>query len=256
MSRTTQGRGTRRDADDAQSRDAQTEDVQTENAQPRDAQSPAAQRPSPEYASRDQLRAMAHPLRLDIMERVGRRGTARAADLAADLGIPANSVSYHLRILARGGVIEEAPEAARDRRDRVWRLAQDSFMSGREDSAADKDPQAADPEYVAASKATSLAIFEWMRTAWAAELSRTGDDATSPEDGLGQLQAATLRLTLEEMKELNRVVAEMLHEAKERHRDDAGVDLPDSEEGEAPRTFRVLWAAVGEQEPGRRGTGA
>lgn len=208
-----------------------------------------------EYASRDQLRAMAHPLRLEIMERVGRRGTARAADLAADLGIPANSVSYHLRILARGGVIEEAPEAARDRRDRVWRLSQDSFMSGRDDRASDNDPHSADPDYLAASDATSLAVFDWMRTAWAAELSRTRTEDSSPEEGLGQLNAASVRLTLEEMRELTRVVTEALHEAKDRHRDEAGVDLPDPEEGEAPRTYRVLWAAVGDPGPGGPDTG-
>jgi predicted transcriptional regulator len=54
---------------------------------------------APEYATRDMLRAMAHPLRLQLMERIGRRGTARAADLAEDLGVPANSISYHLRTL-------------------------------------------------------------------------------------------------------------------------------------------------------------
>lgn len=196
---------------------------------------------------------MAHPLRLDIMERVGRRGTARAADLAADLGIPANSVSYHLRILARGGVIEEAPEAARDRRDRVWRLTQDSYMSGRNDEA-EGSSQASDPEYLAASGATSLAVIDWVRTAWAAEIARTGAD--SEEKGTGHLFGTSVRLTAEELAELNRVVMETLFAANERHRDDAGVDLPDPEEGEVPRTYRVLWAAVGEQEPGRRGAGA
>src|SRR5690625_5956976 len=70
------------------------------------------------YATRDMLRALAHPLRMQLLQRLGGRGTARAADLAADLGVPANSVSYHLRILAKGGAIVEAPEAARDKRDR------------------------------------------------------------------------------------------------------------------------------------------
>src|SRR5690625_753931 len=63
------------------------------------------------YATRDMLRALAHPLRMQLLQRLGGRGTARAADLAADLGVPANSVSYHLRILAKGGAIVEAPEA-------------------------------------------------------------------------------------------------------------------------------------------------
>ncbi|HET7357151.1 MAG TPA: helix-turn-helix domain-containing protein [Nocardioidaceae bacterium] len=67
------------------------------------------------------LRAIAHPLRTRILDEVTARGTARAADLAHALNIPANQASFHLRQLAKYGLIEEAPEEARDRRDRVWR---------------------------------------------------------------------------------------------------------------------------------------
>ena len=49
------------------------------------------------------------------------RGPLRAADVARELGIPANQASFHLRQLAKYGLVEEAPEEARDRRDRVWR---------------------------------------------------------------------------------------------------------------------------------------
>src|SRR5262245_34338328 len=45
----------------------------------------------------------------------------RAADIARELGIPANQASFHLRQLAKYGLVEEAPDLARDRRDRVWR---------------------------------------------------------------------------------------------------------------------------------------
>ena len=45
----------------------------------------------------------------------------RAADIGEALGIPANQASFHLRQLAKYGVIVAAPEAARDKRDRVWR---------------------------------------------------------------------------------------------------------------------------------------
>jgi predicted ArsR family transcriptional regulator len=69
------------------------------------------------------LRAMAHPLRGRLFYELFARGTARAADLARDLDVPANQVSFHLRQMAKYGFIEEAPEHARDRRDRVWRPA-------------------------------------------------------------------------------------------------------------------------------------
>ena len=45
----------------------------------------------------------------------------RAADLARELDLPANQMSFHLRQLAKYGLVEEDPDAARDKRDRVWR---------------------------------------------------------------------------------------------------------------------------------------
>lgn len=68
------------------------------------------------------LRAIAHPVRNRILTELTATGPARAADLAKDLGIPANQASFHLRQLAKYGVVQEAPEAARDRRDRVWKV--------------------------------------------------------------------------------------------------------------------------------------
>jgi DNA-binding transcriptional ArsR family regulator len=69
------------------------------------------------------LRALAHPIRQRIIWELSVRKYGRAADLASIMGEPANSVSYHLRALAKAGMVEEAPEFARDSRDRVWRMA-------------------------------------------------------------------------------------------------------------------------------------
>lgn len=67
------------------------------------------------------LRAIAHPVRTRILEELSATGPVRAADVARELGIPANQASFHLRQLAKYGLVEEAPEEARDKRDRVWR---------------------------------------------------------------------------------------------------------------------------------------
>lgn len=66
------------------------------------------------------LKAMSHPLRRRILELMHENVPRRAADLSELLDAPANSVSFHLRQLARAGLIVEAPEHARDKRDRVW----------------------------------------------------------------------------------------------------------------------------------------
>jgi predicted ArsR family transcriptional regulator len=67
------------------------------------------------------LRAIAHPVRNRILNEITAQGSLRAADIARELDIPANQASFHLRQLAKYGLIEEDRDAARDRRDRVWR---------------------------------------------------------------------------------------------------------------------------------------
>jgi DNA-binding transcriptional ArsR family regulator len=72
------------------------------------------------------LRAIAHPVRTRILDELGATGPMRAADIAHALDIPANQASFHLRQLAKYGLVVEAPEAARDGRDRVWKASHDS----------------------------------------------------------------------------------------------------------------------------------
>ena len=68
------------------------------------------------------LRAIAHPTRGRILDELGAMGPMRAADVGEALDIPANQASFHLRQLVKYGVIVPAPEAARDRRDRAYKL--------------------------------------------------------------------------------------------------------------------------------------
>ena len=77
------------------------------------------------------LRAIAHPARSRILSELYASGSLRAADVARLLDIPANQASFHLRQLAKYGLIEEAPEEARDKRDRVWRMAAEDGISFR-----------------------------------------------------------------------------------------------------------------------------
>lgn len=75
------------------------------------------------------LRALAHPVRARILDEIEASGPVRAADVARELGIPANQASFHLRQLAKYGMVEEAPDEARDRRDRVWRATAGSSLT-------------------------------------------------------------------------------------------------------------------------------
>jgi DNA-binding transcriptional ArsR family regulator len=72
------------------------------------------------------LKAVAHPLRVQMLALLRRYGPATATELAQRLGTESGSTSYHLRILARHGFIAEAPadpEGRRHPRERRWAAA-------------------------------------------------------------------------------------------------------------------------------------
>jgi DNA-binding transcriptional ArsR family regulator len=105
------------------------------------------------------LRALAHPTRGRILDELGASGPMRAADVGQALGIPANQASFHLRQLAKYGVIVPAPEAARDRRDRVYKLpAERGFRLDVQD--VEKQP---------GGKA-AVSVFRQNKAAWAHRL--------------------------------------------------------------------------------------
>ena len=89
----------------------------------------AKKRPDHSVSDPRVLRGIAHPVRNRILSELYATGPMRAADVAAALGVPANQASFHLRQLAKYHLVEEAPEEARDGRDRVWKAAIDNGVS-------------------------------------------------------------------------------------------------------------------------------
>lgn len=68
-----------------------------------------------------QMRALAHPARIAILQYLGLEGPRTATECAAVAGLSPSACSYHLRTLARYGFIEEDRSAASDSRERPWR---------------------------------------------------------------------------------------------------------------------------------------
>lgn len=68
------------------------------------------------------MRALTHPLRLDLLELLTAHGPATAAGCGRALGVAQANCSFHLRQLAKYGFVEEADQGA-DRRERRWRVA-------------------------------------------------------------------------------------------------------------------------------------
>src|SRR3954451_11427371 len=72
-------------------------------------------------ATIEQVAASGHPVRRRLLEVLGVDGPATASQLAERTGELVGNVSHHLKMLARAGLGEEAPELAKDRRERWWR---------------------------------------------------------------------------------------------------------------------------------------
>jgi DNA-binding transcriptional ArsR family regulator len=66
------------------------------------------------------LRALAHPIRWSLIEALALEGTANATRCAELIGESQATCSFHLRQLARFGLVEEAPSGSK--RERPWRL--------------------------------------------------------------------------------------------------------------------------------------
>jgi DNA-binding transcriptional ArsR family regulator len=80
------------------------------------------------------LRALAHPLRLELLDRLMSFGEQTAAQCAEAVGSTASNCSYHLRALARVGLVE--PGSSSDRRERPWRATSTGFEFGPADPAS------------------------------------------------------------------------------------------------------------------------
>ncbi|HWE10715.1 MAG TPA: helix-turn-helix domain-containing protein [Solirubrobacteraceae bacterium] len=77
------------------------------------------------------LRALAHPLRLALLDRLISFGEQTAAQCAEAVGSTPSNCSYHLRALARAGLVEAGESA--DGRERPWRSASTGFEFGPDD---------------------------------------------------------------------------------------------------------------------------
>jgi len=84
-----------------------------------------------------EMRALTHPLRLALLELLWREGTINATQAASELGESQASCSFHLRQLARFGLVQEV-EGVRGRA-RPWQLSR----RGMRVANVQDDPQAA-----------------------------------------------------------------------------------------------------------------
>jgi DNA-binding transcriptional ArsR family regulator len=146
------------------------------------------------------MRALAHPARIEIMEYLNTTGeVVTATECARMVGLSPSATSYHLRELAKYGLVEQAPSRG-DGRERVWRSTTAHLQIAGDDS---------EPETHAAERALIdlyinrdiRRLYEW--------LDRRDDDSSEWRDS-GAILGSSLLVTVAELEQLVRQVRDLM----------------------------------------------
>jgi predicted ArsR family transcriptional regulator len=172
-----------------------------------------------------------HPVREALLELIRREGVVTATDAARELGGSTGLYSFHLRQLARHGVIEEVP--GRRGRIRPWRLAE----PGTAGLPAERQPHpVGDAELSAMARGLEDESYRrWLEHRGAAPARWRQDEAFSQ----------VLYLTPDEMAGMAEVIRALI--AQYRHREDRPAARPAEAEPVAvvARLFPLLAPGAG-----------
>jgi DNA-binding transcriptional ArsR family regulator len=171
--------------------------------------------PLPSVPLRDpaRLRALAHPARLSIMSHLNTGAAATATEFAELVGLSPSATSYHLRALARAGLVEEAPSRG-DGRERVWTSALRGYKVATE--------QHAEPEVRAAEDQLIDAFLALENERLREFLARR--DAEPPEwFAVAFASESLLEMTAAELDKLQEKVMELIAPYRKGQR----TDIPD-----------------------------
>ncbi len=140
------------------------------------------------------LAALAHPLRRRLLDLLRVDGPCTATMLAERTDLAVGNISHHVKVLATHGLVEPAPELARDRRERWWRSVSTALRWSTTDFASDPAGQAA------AQAAFALGLQRQL------DLTRAWLQSDSPDDAQWRDAAFNtdtwLRLSTSELDEL------------------------------------------------------
>jgi DNA-binding transcriptional ArsR family regulator len=165
----------------------------------------------------DSLKALAHPLRVQLLDALSVYGQFTASGLAERLGESSGATSYHLRQLERHGFVREV-EGKGTGRERWWERVPGGISLNTADVATSP-----------AAKAASQSVmrqWERNRSALLADFQERGFDVL-PRYWIesSNISTANLRVTAEQLKELVEAMDERLNEFIAKYR---GQDAPGS----------------------------
>jgi DNA-binding transcriptional ArsR family regulator len=154
------------------------------------------------------MRALAHPARIAILEHLGSTGAVvTATECAGLVGLSPSATSYHLRELAKNGLVEQAPSRG-DARERVWRSTSAGFSV---------DGDLDEPETRASQRALVDVYLNRDFARLRDYLARVHEESKEWQDA-STLSGPILLLDAAELAEVNRRVLEVLAPYRRRER--------------------------------------
>ena len=159
------------------------------------------------------LAALAHPFRSRIMDALKVDGPSTASMLAARTGQAVGNASHHLKVLAAAGLVEEAPELARDRRERWWRLVSAGTRWSRRDLVDPAAVTAAEEAEALVVRRQQERVLDWMANA----------DTDPAWDDAAFATQHWMRLSPAELSELTAQVLELFGRWSNREVPDDGI---------------------------------
>ncbi|AEV81330.1 ArsR family transcriptional regulator [Actinoplanes sp. SE50] len=160
------------------------------------------------------LRALAHPARIEIVDHLNVSGaTVTATEMAGLVGLSPSATSYHLRELAKYGLVEQAPSQG-DGRERRWRATGKNLWL---------EAEVEQPEALAAERALidmylsrdRERIYEW--------LDRQGTETTEWREA-SVIMGQQLLVSAAELAKLNEQVRTLIEPYRVRDRQENPTD--------------------------------
>ena len=158
------------------------------------------------------LEALAHPVRLDIINFLMANGSATASTCARAVGDTPSNCSYHLRTLAKVGLVGEAD--SRDGRERPWQALITGFDTDHGEAGAQMSPEAAKLLAISVQRDQRLARDYLARR----------DQAPAEWRAADAYATYTLRMTPAELIDLGERLDALIRPYLSATRDDASED--------------------------------
>ena len=155
-----------------------------------------------------EIRALAHPARMAIIDALASGDELTATECAATTGLSPSATAYHLKLLERYGFAEPAP-ARSDGRERPWRTTRRRTV----------ELDSSTPAGAAATAAVARAYFH-RSMAVAEEFMAAAHEEPEEWQEAAALLNADLWLTLEETRAVTAALVSVLEPYRDRALDD------------------------------------